>query len=199
MKALKNKSAQIKIDLKIQNHNKLIRTKINYKSLILLNYRLDQWNNLIFRIKNSKLEYFHILNRHTDVTSNNSTVHLLCSDAAQTLAPLNMVCPSHRYSGPCIWLKWHRALLPWLPGSCDVNLHWLRSIQMCQTLTTSIKILNARHKQKIDTYRGPAVRFSSKDLEEIPVTKQKLWQQESRQNGTIFTQMRLLCSPDQSI
>ena len=54
MKALKNKSAQIKIDLKIQNHNKLIRTKINYKSLILLNYRLDQWNNLIFRIKNSK-------------------------------------------------------------------------------------------------------------------------------------------------
>ena len=64
---------------------------------------------------------------------------------------------------------------------------------------TSIKILHARHKQRIDSYRGPAVRFSSKDLEEIPVTKQKLWQQQSRQNGTIVTQMRLLCSPDQSI
>ena len=58
------------------------------------------------------------------------------------------------------------------------------------------KTLQARHKQRIDSYRGPAARFSFKDLEEIPVTKQKLWQQQSRQNGTIFFRMRLtmLCS-----
>ena len=63
---------------------------------------------------------------------------------------------------------------------------------------TSIKILHARHKQRIDSYRGPAARFSSKDLENS-----------SRQAETMATtiktkwhnlpQMRLLCSPDQSI
>ena len=50
--------------------------------------------------------------------------------------------------------------------------------------------MQARHKPRIDSYRGPAARFSFKNLEEIPVTKQKLWQQQSRQSGTIFTQMR---------
>ena len=126
------------------------------------------------------------MNRHTNAISNNSTVHLLCFDAAQTLAPLILDFPSHRSSYPCIWLKWHCALLPRLPSSCNVNLHWLRSILMWQTSTTSIKNLHARHKQRIDSYRGPAARFSFKDLEEIPVTKQKLWQQQSRQSGTIF-------------
>ena len=139
------------------------------------------------------------MNRHANVISNNSTVHLLCSGTAQTLAPLILDCPSHRSGCPCIWLKWHRALLPRLPSSCDVILPWLRSILMCQTSTTLNQNPACSSQTENRLVPGTGCPIFVQRLRKIPVTKQKLWQQQSRQNGTIFTQMRLLCPPDQSI
>ena len=99
--------------------------------------------------------------------------------------------------------KWLSTLAPWLQRTqhwfCHFNVSTASAAQTLASTFTGFdqswcakpqqlwtKILHARHKQRIDSYRGPAARFSSKDLEKFHWPGRNFGNNNQDKSGTIF-------------